>query len=152
MKINAAQIALIVAAVVTALEAQDKPVTARNIKARLAAHRKAAARFPLRKATKPSKPVKSDPVRPIVFNNQRNDAQRSNEKAIKNEVAVVAAFLKAGFTDISPRKNVLSFNGWDVAGFRPRPKTGVFVKGVGTLFHVSSVVKKIGASDTAKAI
>ncbi len=42
-----------------------------------------------------------------------------SERSLKNEIAVVKAFKKAGFGDVTPHKDVKTFNRWVAEGLRP---------------------------------
>jgi hypothetical protein len=42
-----------------------------------------------------------------------------SERSLRNEVAVVKAFKKAGFGDLRPHEDIRTFNRWMEAGFRP---------------------------------
>src|ERR1700733_4457095 len=62
-----------------------------------------------------------------------------SERSIKNEVATAKAFKKAGFKDIQPHKNIMTFNRWIAAGFRVMEgQKGIRVKGM-NLFHRDQV-------------
>jgi len=62
-----------------------------------------------------------------------------SERQIANDVRVAKAFAKAGFT-VVPRVDVLSYKGWLSKGMRVVPgQHGIWVKGVGTLFHSGQV-------------
>jgi hypothetical protein len=43
-----------------------------------------------------------------------------SERSIKNEIAVVRAFKKAGFGDVKPHVDVMTFNRWAAQGYRPK--------------------------------
>ena len=62
-----------------------------------------------------------------------------SERQIKNDVNVAKAFAKQGFTVI-PRVDALTYKGWLLKGQRVvKGQNGIFVKGVGTLFHSGQV-------------
>ena len=62
-----------------------------------------------------------------------------SERQIQNDVRVAKAFKKAGFT-VVPRVDALTYKGWLSKGMRVIPgQHGIFVKGVGTLFHSGQV-------------
>jgi hypothetical protein len=42
-----------------------------------------------------------------------------SDRSLKNEIAVVKAFKKAGFGDVRPHEDVRTFNRWVAAGYRP---------------------------------
>lgn len=42
-----------------------------------------------------------------------------SERSLKNEIAVVKAFKKAGFGNVKPHVDVMTFKRWVAAGFRP---------------------------------
>ena len=42
-----------------------------------------------------------------------------SDRSLKNEIAVVKAFKKAGFGDVRPHEDVRTFNRWVEAGYRP---------------------------------
>lgn len=61
------------------------------------------------------------------------------ERQIKNDVNVAKAFKKLGFI-VVPRVDALTYKGWLSKGMRVQVgQHGVFVKGVGTLFHSGQV-------------
>ena len=60
-------------------------------------------------------------------------------KQLSNEVKVAKAFAKQGF-QVTPRVDALTYKGWLSKGQRVIPgQHGLFVKGVGTLFHSGQV-------------
>lgn len=62
-----------------------------------------------------------------------------SERSIKNEIQCVKAFKKAGFGNVTPHVDVMSFNRWAAKGFRPIEGTkSVKVLNL-RLFHVSQV-------------
>lgn len=62
-----------------------------------------------------------------------------SERSIKNEIATVKAFKKAGFGNVTPHKDVMTFNRWAAKGFRPMEGSkSLKVKNL-RLFHVSQV-------------
>ena len=72
-----------------------------------------------------------------------------SERQIKNDVAVAKAFKKAGFTVI-PRVDALTYKGWLKKGMRVVPgQHGIYVKGVGTLFHSGQVAPDVQPSKAA---
>jgi len=111
---NQAQIAQIVAAVVVAL--QTKPA--------LKASHKAVSTY---KAANKFTPK------------GRVDGQSSRQ--LDNDVKVAKAFKKLGM-NVTPRVDVLTYKAWLAKGLRVKAgQHGVFVKGVGTLFHSGQVSK-----------
>lgn len=68
------------------------------------------------------------------------------ERQISNDVAVAKAFKKAGFI-VVPRVDALTYKGWILKGMRVVPgQKGLFVKGVGTLFHSGQVATDVQPS------
>lgn len=62
-----------------------------------------------------------------------------SERSIKNEIAVVKAFKKAGFGNVTPHVDVMTFNRWVAAGFRPlEGSKSLKVKNL-RLFHKTQV-------------
>jgi len=62
-----------------------------------------------------------------------------SERSIKNEIAVVRAFKKAGFGDVKPHIDVKTFNRWMADGMRPiEGSKSLKVKNL-RLFHVKQV-------------
>jgi len=62
-----------------------------------------------------------------------------SERSIKNEIAVVRAFKKAGFGNVKPHVDVKTFNRWMAEGMRPvEGSKSLKVKNL-RLFHVSQV-------------
>ena len=62
-----------------------------------------------------------------------------SERSIKNEIAVVRAFKKAGFGNVKPHIDVKTFNRWMAEGMRPvEGSKSLKVKNL-RLFHVSQV-------------
>jgi hypothetical protein len=62
-----------------------------------------------------------------------------SESSLKNEIAVVKAFKKAGFGDVTPHKDVMTFNRWMAQGFRPMEGSkSLKVKNL-RLFHKTQV-------------
>jgi hypothetical protein len=43
-----------------------------------------------------------------------------SEPSIKNELQTIRAFKRAGFGTVTPHKDVMTFNRWVAAGFRPK--------------------------------
>lgn len=61
------------------------------------------------------------------------------DRSIKNEIAVVKAFKKAGFGSVTPHVDVMTFNRWMAKGFRPiEGSKSIKVKNL-RLFHKSQV-------------
>lgn len=61
------------------------------------------------------------------------------ERQLKNEIAAVKAFKKAGFGVVKAREDVKTFRRWMADGFRPiEGSKGIKVKGF-NLFHKSQV-------------
>jgi hypothetical protein len=50
----------------------------------------------------------------------RTSMAGKSEQAIKNEIATVRAFKRAGFGNVKPHEDVLTFNKWAAKGFRPK--------------------------------
>ena len=72
-----------------------------------------------------------------------------SDRQVANNAAVVRAFKKAGLT-VTPRADVLSYNGWLAKGQRVvKGQKGTWVKGVGTLFHASQVAPDQPQADVA---
>lgn len=70
------------------------------------------------------------------------------ERQLKNEIAAVRAFKKAGFGTVKAREDVKTFRRWMADGFRPIEGTkGIKVKGF-NLFHKSQV-RQITAEEKA---
>ena len=111
---NQAQIAAITAAVIAALNAPKGKA----------------------KAVKSHKPQSSyKPANKFEIKHQDG----LSERQIQNDVRVAKAFKKAGFT-VVPRVDALTYKGWLSKGMRVVPgQHGIFVKGVGTLFHSGQV-------------
>lgn len=62
-----------------------------------------------------------------------------SERSLKNEIAVVKAFKKAGFGDVTPHVDVMTFNRWMAKGFRPMEGSkSLKVKNL-RLFHKTQV-------------
>jgi len=60
-------------------------------------------------------------------------------RQLDNDVKVAKAFQKQGFT-VVPRVDALTYKGWLLKGQRVvAGQKGIFVKGVGTLFHSGQV-------------
>jgi hypothetical protein len=72
------------------------------------------------------------------------------EKAVKNEIATVRAFKRAGFGTVKPHEDVLTFNKWAAKGFRPKEGTKSVKVANLRLFHVSQVRKL--TTDEVKAL
>jgi hypothetical protein len=73
-----------------------------------------------------------------------------SDQAVKNELATIKAFHKAGFKDAKPHVNILTFNKWVEKGFRPIEGSKSLRINNLRLFHVSQV-RKLTAEDKAKA-
>lgn len=68
------------------------------------------------------------------------------KRQLANDVAVGKAFLKIGL-HVTPRVDALTYKAWLSKGFRVIPKErGLFVKGVGTLFHSGQVAPDVQPS------
>lgn len=68
------------------------------------------------------------------------------ERQLKNDVAVAKAFKKAGIL-VTPRVDALTYNGWLKVGKRVlKRQHGIYVKGVGTLFHSGQVAVEVQPS------
>jgi hypothetical protein len=66
-------------------------------------------------------------------------ASGKSERSMANEVAVVRAFRKAGFGNVTPHVDVMTFNRWASKGFRPKEGTkSLKIKNL-RLFHKSQV-------------
>jgi hypothetical protein len=64
-----------------------------------------------------------------------------SDRQIKNDVNVAKAFKKQGFL-VTPRVDALTYKGWLSKGMRVQAgQKGIWVKGVGTLFHSGQVKK-----------
>jgi hypothetical protein len=59
------------------------------------------------------------------------------DQQLKNEIAVVKAFKKAGFGTVTPHENVKTFNRWVAAGRRPIEGSKSLKVANLRLFHVS---------------
>jgi hypothetical protein len=110
MTVNQAQIAMITAAVIAALNAPKGK----------AKHKPQSSYKPANKFT----PKHQDGL---------------SDRQITNDVKVAKAFKKAGFI-VVPRVDALTYKGWLLKGQRVvKGQHGIFVKGVGTLFHSGQV-------------
>lgn len=77
------------------------------------------------------------------------NSEGKTERQLKNDVNVAKAFKKAGFI-VVPRVDALTYKGWLLKGMRVVPgQHGIFVKGVGTLFHSGQVATDIQPSKAA---
>ncbi len=130
---NQAQLAQIVATVVAVMQTQNnQPKAAKQ-------HKKLSSYKPKNDFTPKGKIL----------------SEGKTERQIANDVKVAKAFKKAGFI-VVPRVDALTYKGWLSKGMRVVPgQHGIFVKGVGTLFHsgqvaVEAVVSK--AQMTAEVI
>jgi uncharacterized protein (DUF4415 family) len=64
-----------------------------------------------------------------------------SEQSIKNEIAVVKKFKAAGFGNVTPRVDVMTFNRWMAQGFRPvEGSKSLKIRNL-RLFHKSQVRK-----------
>jgi hypothetical protein len=64
-----------------------------------------------------------------------------SERSIANEIAVTKAFKKAGFGNVVPHKDVMTFNRWMAQGFRPvEGSKSLKIRNL-RLFHKSQVRK-----------
>lgn len=78
-------------------------------------------------------------------------SEGKTERQLKNDVAVGKAFAAKGLT-VVPRVDVLTYKAWLLKGLRVRTgEKGVYVKGVGTLFHLSQVATEIKLSKAEMA-
>ncbi len=124
---NQAQIAMITAAVVAALNA--KPASQ--------SHKKLSSYKPANK-----------------FQNVKSKTDKvlsggMTERQLMNDVRVAKAFKKAGFI-VVPRVDALTYKGWLSKGMRVVPgQHGTWVKGVGTLFHSGQVAPDVQPSKAA---
>lgn len=76
-------------------------------------------------------------------------SEGKTELQLSNDVKVAKAFKKAGFT-VVPRVDALTYKGWLLKGMRVVPgQKGLFVKGVGTLFHSGQVATDVQPSKAA---
>jgi hypothetical protein len=73
------------------------------------------------------------------------DEQKAEFMA-KNDVECVRVFTEAGFKDVRPRENVLTFRKWDAKGRVPKGSHGYKV-GPFTLFHIDQTVPKEDRSE-----
>jgi hypothetical protein len=71
-----------------------------------------------------------------------------SERSIKNEIAVVKAFAKAGFKDAKPHVNIFTFRKWMERGYRPVEGSKSLKISNLRLFHVSQV-RKITSEEKA---
>lgn len=127
MTINQAQIAAITAAVIAALN------TAKPVKS----HKPQSSYKPANKYQNVK--AKADKVL----------SDGKTERQIANDVAVATAFKKLGFI-VVPRVDALTYKGWLSKGMRVQVgQHGVFVKGVGTLFHSGQVSPDVQLSKPA---
>jgi hypothetical protein len=64
-----------------------------------------------------------------------------SSRQLDNDVKVAKAFKKLGM-NVTPRVDVLTYKAWGLKGMTPvKGSKGVFVKGVGTLFHSGQVAR-----------
>lgn len=118
---NQAQLAAIIATVIAAMDNQPK----------------AAKQHKKQSSYKPAN--KFEPKGKVA-------SEGKTERQIKNDVAVAKAFKKAGFI-VVPRVDALTYKGWLLKGMRVVPgQHGIFVKGVGTLFHSGQVATEVKVS------
>lgn len=83
---------------------------------------------------------------PYVAKSQESNVDGKTARQLKNDVNVAKAFKKAGFIVI-PRVDALTYKGWLSKGMRVVPgQHGIFVKGVGTLFHSGQVATDVQPS------
>jgi hypothetical protein len=66
-------------------------------------------------------------------------ANGKSDVSAKNDLACIRVFKKAGFKDIQPRINVLTFNKWVEKGFRPVEGSKSLKVANLRLFHTSQV-------------
>jgi hypothetical protein len=59
------------------------------------------------------------------------------DRSIQNEIQTIKAFKKAGFGNVTPHKDVLTFNKWLAQGLRPIPGSKSLRIGNLRLFHKS---------------
>ena len=71
-----------------------------------------------------------------------------SERSIKNEIAAVKAFAKAGFKDAKPHVNIFTFRKWMERGYRPVEGSKSLKISNLRLFHVSQV-RKITSEEKA---
>ena len=71
-----------------------------------------------------------------------------SERSIKNGIAVVKAFAKAGFKDAKPHVNIFTFRKWMERGYRPVEGSKSLKISNLRLFHVSQV-RKITSEEKA---
>jgi hypothetical protein len=72
-------------------------------------------------------------AKPAVAANGKSDISTENERRTKK------AFERAGFKDVQPRINILTFNRWIEKGFRPiEGSKSLKISGM-RLFHISQV-------------
>lgn len=62
-----------------------------------------------------------------------------SDRSLKNAIKTVKAFKKAGFGDVKPHEDVLTFNRWMAKGFRPMEGSKSLKVGNLRLFHKSQV-------------
>jgi hypothetical protein len=81
-------------------------------------------------------------------------ANASAKERVDYDALCIRAFKKAGFGDVKPRADVLTYNKWIEAGFKVKPgETAIRVKQL-RLFHISQCVKmtKAEAAEAKKAL
>jgi len=62
-----------------------------------------------------------------------------SERSLKNEIDVIKAFKKAGFGDVTPHIDVMTFNRWMAKGFRPMENSKSLKINNLRLFHKTQV-------------
>jgi hypothetical protein len=80
----------------------------------------------------------------IAMANKKADNRQAGfagktERSLKNEIKTVRAFKKAGFGNVKPHEDVLTFNRWIAKGFRPAEGSKSVKVGNLRLFHKSQV-------------
>jgi len=74
-----------------------------------------------------------------------------SERSMKNEILCVRAFKKAGFGDVKPHVDVMTYNRWVAAGRKVKPgEHGIRVKNL-RLFHIKQT-EAISAEEKAKLL
>lgn len=84
------------------------------------------------------KPAKSGAKKGTKHKKKATEAE-VQEAIAKNTALCVEAFEKAGFTDVQPRVNVLTFDKWVEQGFAPRKGEKSTQVGNFRLFHKDQV-------------
>jgi hypothetical protein len=76
-------------------------------------------------------------------------ATGKSEVSTLNDAKVLKVFKKAGFKDVRPRENVLTFNRWIAEGRRPTEGSKSLAVNNLRLFHISQT-RPLTKDDTAK--